>query len=109
MTTGQHDENICNVIDLLFFSSVHFDADDFFNQYYLAKMQCLHVTSTSYSTNPYSQKVQAEMGSPADVAEFAAMEPHPRKFAAVCGEPNAHPCVLQLSGVLLCNFPCWWA
>lgn len=28
------------------------------------------------------------MGSPADVAEFAAMEPHPRKFAIVCKEPK---------------------
>lgn len=69
MAKGQHDEDICEVIDL-FFSFSHFDAGVF--------IRPIHIPKT----------IQAEMGSPADVAEFAAMEPHPRKFAIVCKEPK---------------------
>lgn len=58
MAKGQHDEDICQVIDLFFF------------------------------LQSFPKTIQAEMGSPADVAEFAAMEPHPRKFAIVCKEPK---------------------
>lgn len=69
MAKGHYDEDIFNVIDL-FFPSVHFHAGVFIRPIHIPK------------------KIEAEMGSSADVAKFAAMEPHPRKFVAACKEPK---------------------